>query len=191
MEEKIQAAIDAWQNAAEHNPHFPEDGEQTLAQSIAQALSGICVEVRDLEWQEPARDGDAWVAEIPGGMGFFACREYRGGWLCWFSRDEEFAHTPIIGEGGSNEFSTLEAAQQACQADFASRWASCARTRTVEEVRREYLEEQVQKLFRNAATVEMNGLLLALDEARAAEAAKADAIRAAARFLQQEGKTNA
>jgi hypothetical protein len=105
MEEKIQAAIDAWQNDPDANPHFPEDGEQTLAQAIAQALSdpGVCV--------------GADATEI--GIAVRTAAESDEGLALVHGSDED--RYLLIGNAA----------------------ISCLKTRTVEEVRREYLEELV------------------------------------------------
>lgn len=160
-----------------------------------EALSSLCLGVKDLEWTAPTREGDAWVAEIPGEMGFFACREYRDGWYCWFSRDEEFAHIPIIQEDGSNEFPTLEAAQQACQSDFASRWAACSSSiRTEEEVRSDIYQALAE--FADQEAARPRGQFSSLDTwsaNRRAWTSVAGVLRTQdqARSLQQEGKSDA
>ena len=136
LEEKIAEMLRAAAGWREYDaPDECETTEAAMLWRICRALEGAGYErnpatpdiyagAAKLTWAAPTHEGNAWVAEIPGDMGLFACREYRDGWHCWFSRDEEFAHTPIIREDGSNEFPTLEAAQQACQSDFASRITS-------------------------------------------------------------------
>ena len=142
MEEIIEKAIEAWQNDPDANPHFPEDGEQTLAQAIAQALSGICVEAR-LEWERlPDRDGDVFEARNP--FGSYVVHDWGNAAPSVIVYAGHRATGTIAFLSGT-EFPTLEAAQQACQSDFASRISSCLKTRTVEEVRREYLEELIAR----------------------------------------------
>ena len=147
---------------------------------IAQALSGICVEVAELEWVKFGADHhalpDEYIAETP-------LANYRiigpmrdGTWhagvkkLTSCSRE----HFP--------EAETLDAAKAACQRDFASRISSCLKTRTVEEVRREYLEELIALAGDGCAKI-----------TDASPSRMREALGAACwlRSLQQEGKSDA
>jgi hypothetical protein len=188
LEEKIAEAIEAWQNDADANPYFVEDGEQSLAQAIAQALSGICVECLELEWRKYLPN--TLKSRTP--FASYTIKPKPSG-LAWSVLIFGYQESSV-----RSEHPTLESAQQACQADFSSRWASCAKTRTVEEVRREYLEELIAH-FDEAAAAEWDNAGCNDQEGGSEKDTKrfvhaagnyqfcADQLRS----LQQEGKSDA
>lgn len=119
---------------------------------IAQALSGICVEVA-LEWEEfflTQPDGvkrHHWNADTPFNS-YYQVRELPDGQYS----AELIGHTDGLRwpEFAIGLFETGNAAMGACQRDFASRISPCLKTRTVEEVRAEALEwaaDQIEKMW--------------------------------------------
>jgi hypothetical protein len=160
------------------------DHSEWLAKRITQALSGICVEVEELEWERVTE----WPEDTVEPMAEYTAQASAYPYQVVRLRDHKLWYANIGSGGGW--FSTEEAAKTACQADFASRISSCLKTRTVEEVRREYLEELIQEVAGRCTKIKRGGETNSDLMRRVRDAEAAMRVLNCLRSL-QEGETDA
>jgi hypothetical protein len=192
MEEKIAEIVrDVFQRDMLKALQDDETRDERLIKEIAQALSGICVEPVGLEW-ENTRNQD-WVSDTA--FGQYSFGPSNDGWMAVLRRILEGQMDDLV---FGYHFPTLEAAQHACQADFASRISSCLKTRTVEEVEAAHLERMIAH-FDEAAAAEWDNAGCN-DQEGGSEKDTKRFVHAAGNFqfcadqlrsLQQEGKGDA